>query len=162
MRVAIVLTVALLLCVTGVVAQTQKDPAAAVIGRWEGQRPAEGRVDNVALVIDRTSKGLTGQAFLNKELFDTMTNIVVAGDKMAFSLNNTDFTAVIQGKAMTLTAHFEGRDLWTMTLEKKDKGPMPRAGSDTAPARSQAGRFKFVGDSAIEPRGAAGQRLGRR
>jgi hypothetical protein len=73
-------------------AQTKDDATQALIGRWEGQRATEGRLDNVAIVVTKADKGLAG----------------------------TDFTAVIDGKKMTLTAHFENHELWTMALAKKD------------------------------------------
>jgi len=121
MKLMFLLFAIITLAVTASGAQTKSDPAATLIGRWEGQRPAEGRVDNVAIVVTKTDKGLAGTVYLNGQVFDAMTDIKVAGSKVTFALNNMDFSAVIQGTTMTLTAHFDGRDLWTMTLTKKDK-----------------------------------------
>jgi len=102
-------------------AQTKDDATQALIGRWEGQRATEGRLDNVAIVVTKADKGLAGAVYLNGQVFDAMTNIAVTGQKVTFAVSNMDFTAVIDGKKMTLTAHFENRELWTMTLAKKDK-----------------------------------------
>lgn len=99
----------------------QTDQAVGVAGRWEGQRQAEGRVDNVALVFTQTSNGLTGQVLLNNQLFDQMSNIVVTQNKVTFSTGDLEFAGTIDGKTMRLTAHFQDRDLWTMSLAKKDK-----------------------------------------
>ena len=99
----------------------QADPSAAIVGRWEGQRQAEGRVDNIALVFTQAAKGLTGEVFLNGQVFDQMSNIVVNQNKVTFSMGDLDFAGTLDGNAMRLTAHFQDRDLWTMSLTKKDK-----------------------------------------
>ncbi|HKV98933.1 MAG TPA: hypothetical protein VJN96_03865 [Vicinamibacterales bacterium] len=108
----------IVLAVTTVLAQA--DAAQTLPGRWEGQRPAESRVDNVALVFARTDKGLTGEAWLNGKLFDTLTEIKAAGTNVTFNMSDLNFTATLRGTSMEITAHFDGRDLWTMTLTKKD------------------------------------------
>ena len=99
----------------------QADSSAAVVGRWEGQRQAEGRVDSVALVFTQAAKGLTGEVLLNGQVFDQMSNIVVSQNKLTFSMGDLDFAGTIDGTSMRLTAHFQDRDLWTMSLTKKDK-----------------------------------------
>lgn len=99
----------------------QADPSAAVVGRWEGQRQAEGRVDNIALVFTQAAKGLTGEVLLNGQVFDQMSNIVVSQNKVTFSMSGLDLAGTLDGNAMRLTAHFQDRDLWTMSLTKKDK-----------------------------------------
>ncbi len=99
----------------------QADRSAAVVGRWEGQRRAEGRVDNLALVFTQAAKGLTGEVLLNGQVFDQMSNIVVSQNKVTFSMGDLDFAGTIDGSAMRLTAHSQDRDLWTMPLTKKDK-----------------------------------------
>jgi hypothetical protein len=95
-----------------------------IAGRWEGQRQAEGRLDNMAFVFDVTAKGVTGTAFYNGQEFSKLETITVAGNKVAFNVTNMSFTGVLDektGKTMTLTAHFDGRDLWNLTVTKKDK-----------------------------------------
>ena len=99
----------------------QANQSAVVVGRWEGQRQAEGRADNVALVFTQAAKGLTGEVLLNGQVFDQMSNIVVSQNKVTFSTGDLDFAGTIDGNAMRLTAHFQDRDLWTMSLSKKDK-----------------------------------------
>ena len=105
--------------VTAVLAQT--DAAQTLPGRWEGQRAAESRVDNVSLIFTRADRGLTGEAWLNGKLFDTLTEIKVTGTNVTFNMSDMSFTATLKGTSMEMTAHFDGRDLWTMTLTKKDK-----------------------------------------
>lgn len=116
-------------------AWTQTEASKAFIGRWEGDRQAENRIDHVAIVITGADKGLAGQAFLNGQVFDTMSNIVVDGRKIAFDIGNMSFTGTIDGKTLTLTCHFDGRDLWTMTLtltERDQSGSLlsPRSTPD--------------------------------
>jgi hypothetical protein len=111
--------VGVLLATAFVLAQTNQ--AAAVVGRWEGQRQAEGRVDNIALVFTEAAKGLSGEVLLNGQIFDQMSNIVVSQNKVTFSMGDLDCAGTLEGNAMRLTAHFQDRDLWTMSLAKKDK-----------------------------------------
>src|SRR5262249_53523164 len=94
-----------------------------VAGRWEGQREAEGRLDNVALVFDVTAKGTTGAVFYRGQEFGKMDQITIKGSTVTFENGNMTFTGVIDEthKKMTLTAHFDNRDLWSMTLTKKEK-----------------------------------------
>lgn len=99
----------------------QANQSAAVVGRWEGQRQAEGRVDNIALVFTEAPKGLTGEVLLNGQVFDQMSNIVVSQNKVTFGMGEVDFAGTLDGNAMRLTAHFQDRDLWAMSLVKKDK-----------------------------------------
>ena len=120
MRKSRILTMIGMLFATALVL-AQADPPAAVVGRWEGQRQAEGRVDNVALVFTQAAKGLTGEVLLNGQVFDQMSNIVVNQNKVTFSMGNLDFAGALNGNVMRLTAHFQDRDLWTMSLTKKDK-----------------------------------------
>jgi hypothetical protein len=95
----------------------------AVAGRWEGQRAAEGRLDNFALVFDVTAKGMTGTVFYRGEDFGKMDQITIKGSTVTFANAGMTFTGVIDDthKSMTLTAHFDNRDLWSMTLTKKEK-----------------------------------------
>ena len=97
-----------------------QEPAKTLAGRWEGQRQSEGRVDNVAVVFTLTDKGLTGEVLNNGQLFDKMSNIATAENSVTFSLADLDFKGVIDPKttSMTLTASFQGRDLWSMTVTK--------------------------------------------
>jgi hypothetical protein len=109
----------IVVAVTAVLAQA--DAAQTLPGRWEGQRAAESRVDNIALIFTRADKGLTGEAWLNGKLFDTLTEIKVTGANVTFNMGDMTFTATLKGTSMEMTAHFDGRDLWSMTLTKKDK-----------------------------------------
>jgi len=100
-----------------------QDTAKFLVGRWEGQRQAEGRVDNIALVFTSTDKGLTGEVFNNGQLFDKMADIVTGDDVVRFTVGDLIFQGVIDRKAviMKLTANSQGRDLWTVTVTKKEK-----------------------------------------
>lgn len=100
-----------------------QDAAKFVVGRWEGQRQVEGRVDNVALVFTATDKGLTGEVFNNGQLFGKMADIVTGDDAVRFTVGDLILQGVIDRKAssMKVTANAEGRELWTMTVMKKDK-----------------------------------------
>lgn len=101
--------------------RAQSDAAKAVVGRWEGQRDAEGRVDNVVFVFRQGEKQLTGEALRNNEKFDDITEIAVTGKTVSFSTGGIDFTGTIDGKTMTVTAHFDNRDLWSLKLTRNDK-----------------------------------------
>jgi hypothetical protein len=95
-----------------------------IAGRWEGQRQAEGRLDNMAFVFDVTAKGVTGTAFYNGQEFSKLDTITVTGKTVTFNVTNMSFTGVLDektGKTIKLTAHFDGRDLWDVTVTKKDK-----------------------------------------
>jgi hypothetical protein len=94
-----------------------------VAGRWEGQRAAEGRLDNVALVFDVTAKATTGTLFFRGEEFGKAEQVTIKGNSVTFLVGNMSFTCVVDEthKGMTMTAHFENRDLWSMTLTKKEK-----------------------------------------
>jgi hypothetical protein len=100
-----------------------QDTAKFLVGRWEGQRQAEGRVDNIALVFTSTDKGLTGEVFNNGQLFDKMADIVTGDDVVRFTVGDLIFQGVIDRKAaiMKLTANSQGHDLWTVTVTKKEK-----------------------------------------
>jgi hypothetical protein len=100
-----------------------QDTAKFLVGRWEGQRQAEGRVDNIALVFTSTDKGLTGEVFNNGQLFDKMADIVTGDDVVRFTVGDLIFQGAIDRKAaiMKLTANSQGRDLWTVTVTKKEK-----------------------------------------
>jgi len=117
---SVALTVFIALVAATVIAQ---DTAKFLVGRWEGQRQAEGRVDNVALVFTATDKGLAGEVFNNGQLFDKMGDIVTSGDAVRFTVGDLILQGDIDRKAATmkLTASSEGRDLWTMTVTKKEK-----------------------------------------
>jgi hypothetical protein len=95
-----------------------------IAGRWEGQRQAEGRLDNMAFVFDVTAKGVTGTAFYNGQEFSKLDTITVAGNTVTFNVTNMSFTGVLDektGTTMKLTAHFDGRDLWDLTVTRKKK-----------------------------------------
>jgi hypothetical protein len=95
-----------------------------IAGRWEGQRQAEGRLDNIAFVFDVTAKNITGTVFYNGQEFSKLDTLTVAGGRVTFNVTNTSFTGVLDqktGKTMKLTAHFDGRDLWDITVTKKEK-----------------------------------------
>ena len=115
-----VLIVFIALAATSAIAQ---DTSKFLVGRWEGQRQAEGRVDNVALVFTATDKGLTGEILNNGEQFGKMADIVTGDDAVRFTVGDLIFQGVIDRKAssMKLTANFESRDLWTITVTKKEK-----------------------------------------
>jgi hypothetical protein len=117
---------------------TQTQASKAFTGRWEGDRQAENRVDHVAIVITDADKGLAGQVFLNGEVFDAMSNIVVDGKKIAFDVGNMSFTGAIDGKTLTLTGHFDGRDLWTMALTKRDQSRPSLSPRSTPDARESS------------------------
>ena len=112
------ITIALPLVLT---AQTADEKVVA--GRWEGQREAEGRLDNVALVFDVTAKGTTGTVFYRGQEFGKMDQITIKGSTVTFVNSGMSFTGVIDDahKTMALTAHFDNRDLWSMTLTRKEK-----------------------------------------
>lgn len=120
-RRSIVLLALIVTVAAGVAAQTPDQKALA--GRWEGQRQSESRMDNIALSFEVSAKGVSGTAFLNGQEFDTLTGIVVHGHDVAFDMGNMSFTGVIDEKAhtMSVTAHFDGRDLWQMTVTRKDQ-----------------------------------------
>jgi hypothetical protein len=106
---------------SGVVA-AQETTAKDFVGRWEGQRQAEGRLDHLAFVMRDTGKGLAGEVYLNDELFSSLSDFVLAGTKVTFSGAGLDFVGTLDKQTLTVTAIFEGRDLWTTPLTKKDKG----------------------------------------
>jgi hypothetical protein len=99
-----------------------QDLSKAVIGQWTGQRPAEGRINNFTFTFTSTDKGLGGTVQMNSDAVD-MADIVVneKTHQVTFSGAGVDFVATVEGKTMTVTANFDGRELWTMTLAKKDK-----------------------------------------
>ena len=129
MRRARILAVMMVASLVAAAPRAQSDVSKDLIGRWEGQRHAEDRVDNIALVFAQADKSLSGQIFRNGELFDNLTNIAVTGNKVTFLLEDLDFRAVVDGKTIQLTAHRGDRALWSMTLTKSDKALALRNGA---------------------------------
>jgi len=108
-----------LIAVTVIAQETSK----FLVGRWEGQRQSEGRVENIALVFTATDKGLTGEVLTNGQLTGKIADIVTSDDAVRFTVGDLILQGVIDRKASSikLTANSEGSDLWTMTVTKKDK-----------------------------------------
>jgi hypothetical protein len=98
------------------------DAAKVLAGRWEGQRQAEDHVSTFAFVFRADNKRFSGDTYFNGEFADGMTDVVVKGNKVTFVSGGVDLSAVmVDTKSMTVTATFQGRDLWTLTMTKKDK-----------------------------------------
>jgi hypothetical protein len=117
--------VALLIHAAGVGAQTTDQKQ--LIGRWEGHREAEGRIDNIAFSFESTAKGIGGTAFYNGQEFGKITDITVKGKAVSFTQGDMSFTGVIDqtGKTIALTAHFGDRELWTLSVTRIDKSGIP-------------------------------------